>query len=322
MHRPTLRLSRRLHPLAGLFIALAVADVIWYVLNASFGPTSGPADVLAYAVQIVPSVAVFLMPAVFLTRHPDATWRARTLLLGLFLVAISQTLLIVSTPLQSVFAALTPATAELPIIWSSALFDDVTSLIFAVGLAYMAFGLTQVRRYEGHARSLTLLFVTVMAIFGTVVGIVSVARIDLSSLTMSAGLAFYLGSIVIFGVVRIVAWAYLTAAAAGGAAAGEDPPAGWRLATLGGAAVLLALTLVNIGGLFEIADQTLDTLYGYVTIGLYALGLVFLLAAFVVRLPALGEDEDEDEEGDEDTDDEDADDADDEEDGDDEDDDR
>jgi hypothetical protein len=78
--------------------------------------------------------------------------------------------------------------------------------------------------------------------------------------------------------------------------------------------------LVNIGGLFEIADQTLDTLYGYVTIGLYALGLVFLLAAFVVRLPALGEDEDE--EGDEDTDDEDADDADDEEDGDDEDDDR
>jgi hypothetical protein len=186
----------------------------------------------------------------------------------------------------------------------------------------MAFGLTQVRRYEGHARSLTLLFVTVMAIFGTVVGIVSVARIDLSSLTMSAGLAFYLGSIVIFGVVRIVAWAYLTAAAAGGAAAGEDPPAGWRLATLGGAAVLLALTLVNIGGLFEIADQTLDTLYGYVTIGLYALGLLFLLAAFVVRLPALGEDEDEDEEGDEDTDDEDADDADDEEDGDDEDDDR
>jgi hypothetical protein len=300
MHRPTWRLSGRLHPLAWLFIALAVADVIWYVLNASFGPTSGLADRLAYAIQVVPSVAVFLMPAVFLTRHPDATWRARTLLLGLFLVAISQALLIVSTPLQAVFAALTPATPELPIIWSSALFDDVTSLIFAFGLAYMALGLTQARRYEGHARSLTLLFVTVLAIFGTVVGIVSVARIDLGTLAMSVGLAFYLASIVVFGVVRIVAWGYLTAAAAGGTTANEDPPAGWRLATLGGAAVLVALLMVNIGGLFEITDPTLDTLYGYVTIVLYALGLLFLLAAFVVGLPALGEAGDLDDEGEDD----------------------
>jgi hypothetical protein len=276
--------------------------VIWYVLNASFAPADGLAERFAYAIQIVPSVAVFLMPAALLIRHPDATWRARTLLLGLFLVAISQALLIVSTPLQSVFAALTPASQELPIIWSSALFDDVTSLIFAFGLAYMALGLTQARRYEGHARSLTLLFVTFLAIFGTVIGIVSVARIDLGTLTMSVGLAFYLGSIVVFGVVRIVAWGYLTAAAAGGATAGEDPPAGWRLATLGGAAVLVALSLVNVGGLFEIADQTLDTLYGYVTIVLYALGLVFLLAGFVVRLPALGDAVD-DEEADDDYDD-------------------
>jgi cytochrome c biogenesis factor len=234
-------------------------------------------------------VAVFLMPAVFLTRHRDATWRARTLLIGLFLVAISQALLIASTPLQPVFAGLTPATPELPIIWSSAFFDDVTSLIFAFGLAYMALGLTQARRYEGRTRSLTLLFVTVLAIFGTVVGIVSVARIDLGSLAMSAGLAFYLASIVVFGVVRIVAWGYLTAAAAGGTAAGEDPPAGWRLATLGGTAVLVALLMVNIGGLFEITDQTLDTAYGYVTIVFYALGLVLLLAAFVVGLPTLPE---------------------------------
>lgn len=304
MHRPTLRLSGRLHPLAWLFIALAIADVIWYVLNASFAPTDGLAARLVYAIQIVPSVAVFLMPAVLLTRHPDATWRARTLLLGMFLVAISQALLIVSTPLQPVFAALTPATPELPIIWSSALFDDITSLIFAFGLAYMALGLTQARRYEGHARSLTLLFVTVLAIFGTVVGIVSVARIDLGTLTMSVGLAFYLASIVIFGVVRIVAWGYLTAAAAGGATANEEPPAGWRLATLGGAAVLVALLLVNVGGLFEFADQTLSDIYGYVTIVFYALGLLFLLAAFVARLPALGEagdvEEDDDEEDEDD----------------------
>jgi hypothetical protein len=305
MDPPKRRLRGRLHPLAWLFIALAVADVVWYVISASFGPGSGPADALAYAIQVVPSVAVFLMPAVFLARHPDATWRARTLLMGLFLVAISQALLIVSTPLQPVFAGLTPATPELPIIWSSALFDDVTSLIFAFGLAYMALGLTQTRRYEGPGRSLTLLFVTVLAIFGTVVGIVSVARIDLGTLAMSAGLAFYLASIVVFGVVRIVAWGYLTAAAAGGTAAGEDPPAGWRLATLGGAAVLVALTMVNVGGLFEITDQTLDTIYGYVTIVFYALGLLLLLVAFVIRLPSLpdltedGDDEDGDDDDDE-----------------------
>lgn len=302
MHRPTWRPQGRIHPLAWLFIALAIADVIWYVLNARFDSTTGVGDRIVYAIQVVPSVAVFLMPAVLLIRHPDAMWRARTLVLGLFLVAISQALLIVSTPLQPVFAALTPASPELPIIWSSALYDDLTSLIFAFGLAYMALGLTQVRQYEGRGRSVTLLFVTVLAIFGTVVGIVSVARIDLGTLTMSPGLAFYLASIVVFGVVRIVAWGYLTAAVAGGVAAGEEPAVGWRLATLGGAAVLLALTLVNIGGLFEIADQTLDTLYGYLTIVLYALGLLSLLVAFIVRLPSLGEetDDDGDDEGEDD----------------------
>ena len=295
MHRRAWRLRNRFHPVASLFIALAIAGGIWYVLNASFGPNSGLADRVAYAIQVVPSVSVFLMPAALLIRHRDATWRARTLLIGLFVVAISQALLIVSTPLQPIFAALTPATPELPIIWSSALYDDVTSLIFAIGLAYMALGLTQARRYEGPGRSMTLLFVTVLAVFGTIVGIVSVARIDLGTLAMSAGLAFYLASIVVFGVVRIVAWGSLTAAATGGAAAGEDPPAGWRLATLGGGGVLAALVMVNLGGLFEITDQALDSVYGYVAIVLYALGLLVLLAAFVVGLPDLGGTEDDDE---------------------------
>ncbi len=60
--------------------------------------------------------------------------------------------------------------------------------------------------------------------------------------------------------------------------------------------------LVNIGGLFEIADQTLDTVYGYLTIVLYALGLLFLLLAFVVRLPSLGDEDEDDDEDDEDDD--------------------
>jgi hypothetical protein len=302
--RLSLRPPRRLHPLAWLFITLAVVDVIWYTLNAKFDPTTtGFADRLAYAIQVVPSVSVFLLPAALLIRHPTAAWQARTLLLGMFLVAISQALLIVSTPLQPVFAAITPASQDLPIVWSSALYDDLTSLIFAFGLAYMALGLSQVRRYEGQARSLTVIFVTLLALFGTVIGIVSVARIDLGELTMSPGLAFYLASIVVFGVVRIVAWGYLTAAAAGGAVAGEDPPAGWRLATLGGAAVLVALTLVNVGGLFEITDKTIDTAYGYITIVFYAIGLLILLAGFVVGLPALDDDDgvaDDDDDGDDD----------------------
>ena len=304
MRRLSPRPRGRVQPIVWLFIALAIADVVWYVLNANFDPTTtGIADSVAYAIQVVPSVSVFLLPAVLLIRHPDAMRRARTLVLGMFLVAISQALLIVSTPLQPVFAAITPASQDLPIVWLSALYDDLTSLIFAIGLTYMALGLSQVRRYEGRARSLTVTFVTVLAIFGTVVGIVSVARIDLGGLTMSPGLAFYLGSIVVFGVVRIVAWGYLTASAAGGTLAGEDPPAGWRLATIGGSAVLVALILVNIGGLFEIADQSLDTTYGYVTIVFYALGLLSLLAGFAAGLPMLddgGSDpdaDDEDEDG-------------------------
>ena len=302
MRRLPARPRGRVHPIVWLFIILAIADVVWYVLNANFDLTAtGIADRVAYAIQVVPSVSVFLLPAVLLVRHPNAMWQARTLVLGMFLVAISQALLIVSTPLQPVFAAITPGSQDLPIVWLSALYDDLTSLIFAIGLTYMALGLSQARRYEGRARSLTVIFVTVLAIFGTVVGIISVARIDLGGLTMSPGLAFYLGSIVVFGVVRIVAWGYLTAAAAGGTLAGEDPPAGWRLATIGGSAVLLALILVNVGGLFEITDRTLDTAYGYITIVFYALGLLLLLAGFVAGLPMLddgGSDPDADDEDD------------------------
>ena len=80
-------------------------------------------DVIAHWVQVVPSVTSILLPAALLARHPDAGWRARTLLVGTIVLAVSQALVILSAPLESFFAALTPSTQDQPVGLASLLFD-------------------------------------------------------------------------------------------------------------------------------------------------------------------------------------------------------
>ena len=97
---------------------------------------------------------------------------------------------------------------------------------------------------------------------------------------------------------RIVAWGYLAAMAWRGAFAGESPAGGWRLASIGGGLVILALVLIDLAEIVGFSDTGLAL--SYLTIAAYSIGNVLLLAAFVVGLPSLDdlEDEDEDEEED------------------------
>ena len=129
---------------------------------------------------------------------------------------------------------------------------------------------------------------------------------------MSLGLAVYLASSAVLGVVRIVAWGYLAAMAWRGAFAGESPASGWRLASIGAGLVILALVIIDLAEIVGFSDTSLAL--SYLTIAAYSVGNVLLLAAFIVGLPSLddledeedGDDDEDDEDDEEDEDDEDA----------------
>ena len=290
--------------LAWVFVLLAIGDIASYVRNLNVPAGSSIADFAIYVLQVIPSVAVILLPAALLARHPDAMSRARTLLFGTILYAVVQGMLLLSEPLQGFFETLTPPSAELPfLVPMAAVYNGLISVVAAFGLAYMAVGLSQARRFEDRRRSVTILFVPVAAVFGTVVGVLTVSGLDLGDLQMSPTLGIYLGTSVVLGVVRIVAWAYLATAATRGWLASEDPAKGWGLGAVGAGFVVFALVLVNLNGLLAIQDATFATVYRYLIVIAYAFGHIGLLLAFALGLPALGWSDDEDEDDDFDDDD-------------------
>jgi hypothetical protein len=289
---PSTRLAR---VVALVFVALAIGYVVWYVTHSAIKTDASLADFVLYILQAVPSVVAILLPAVILTRHPDAWTSARTLLFGAVLYAAVQGLIILADPLQGVFETLTPASEELPfLVPLEAVYNAVILLVGALGLGYMALGLSMARRYaDVGPRWSTAWFVPVATVFGTVVGVLAIQR-QFSDVAMVPALVVYLGSSVVLGVLRIAVWAYFASVATRGWIAGEDPRSGWGLASLATGFVLIALVIVNLGSLFEIPDDAIGTLLGYVTVIAYAGGHLLLLAAFAVGLPEIDDVEDGD----------------------------
>lgn len=290
----------RLPWLAWVFILLAIGDFAWFIVNAGLGSASSLGDFATYVLRVVPSVTAVLLPAVLLARHPDATRRAPTLLLGLVLYALVQGLLILSQPLQGFFEKVTPASEELPgLVPLAAIYDGLSSLIGAFGVLYVAVGLARARRFVDRSGPLTALLVPVAGVIASILGVVAVSRIDLggSGISMSPTLAIYLGGNVILSILPVVVWAYLTTVGVRGWQAGEDPIAGWRFVALGGGLVIVALALVDVGGLLTdatVSNETIYRLYGYTIAVAYSLGHLCLLAAFLVGLPALDDEDYED----------------------------
>jgi hypothetical protein len=132
--------------------------------------------------------------------------------------------------------------------------------------------------------------VPAVTILGGVVGVLAAQRYY-GDVPTSASLAVYLGVTVILGVVRLIVWAWLLAVVSRGAMAGEGPPGGWVFATIGAAAVLISLVLVNLTGAIDLPSQDVATWLGYVIVVAYAAGNVLLLLAFVVGLPDLADDD-------------------------------
>jgi len=285
--------------LAWIFVLLAIGYLVWFVRSSNVVANPSASDVVVYILRLIPSLVAILLPAALLARHPDAMRRAPTLLFGTILFAAVQGMLILAEPLQPFFESLTPASEELPfLVPLAAAFSVLIGLVSAFGLVYIGLGLTQARRYEGGSSVAISLIVPVAAILATIAGILSVARLDLGSTPMSPPLAIYLASSVFLGILRVTVWAYLTAVATRGWRAREEPLAGWQMAVLAGALVLVALALVNVNGLLDFYGDTFATAYGYVVSSSYALGHLALLAAFAIGLPSLDPLEDDEEDDD------------------------
>ena len=234
------------------------------------------------------SVTTVLLPAVLLARHPDATTRAPSVLFGTILYALVQGLLVLGQPLQGLFETITPASEELPgLVPLAAIYDGLIGLVGAIGLLYVAIGLVAARTIEDRSAPLIAVVVPTAAVLATILGVASVARIDLEGIAMSPTLAVYLGSTVVLSILPVVAWAYLATVGMRGWRAGEEPIAGWRLIAVAAVLVLVALALVNVGGLLEVLDETLFRAYSLSIAVAYGLGHVCLLAAFLVGLPDL-----------------------------------
>ena len=278
--------------LAWVFIILALGDLVWFIVSAGLGSAASLVDLGGYALRVVASVTSVLLPAVLLARHPDATMRAPTVLFGTILYALVQGLLVLGQPLQGFFESITPASEELPgLVPLAAIYDGVIGLVGAVGLLYLAVGLVAARRYDDRSAPLIAVLVPTAAVLATILGVAAVARIDLAGIAMSPTLAVYLGSTVVLSILPVVVWTYLATVGMRGWRAGEDPIAGWQLVAVAGVLVLVALGLVNVGGLLEVRDEAVFQAYSLAIGVAYALGHVCLLVAFLVRVPALDDGE-------------------------------
>ena len=290
--------------LAALFVVFGIGDLVYYTVTAKFDPNPALTDVGTYALQVIPSVASVLMPAALLWRHPDATERARTLLLGTILFALAQALQILASPLEPYFEAATPQSQDLPsIVPMAEIYNGFVSVVLAVALLSIAAGLTQARRYEDRSGILAVLFLPCVTILATVLNVLATSTSGIEGLPLTLGLVLFVGSAVVQPVIRVVVWAYLMTALWRGWRAGENPINGWTLGTLGTGLIVLGLILVNLNGVLPAQSGAFNTVYAYATVIAYALGHLCLLAAFLLGLPARDRD-DFDEDDDEDDDDE------------------
>ena len=274
-----------------VFIALALGEIVWLVANAALGPAPSVEMVVSFGLGVVPSAVVILLPAALLIRHPDAASRAPTLLFGTVLFAAVEGLQILSQVLQPFLEHLIPADPALPFIMPMVvIYGAIVSLISSFGLAYIAVGLSQARRWEGD-RGISTAFVLVVvgaAALGS--GIVAIAQVQLGEIPWSPTLALYFGSTVVLRTLFVVAWTAVAVTAGAGARAGEDPNRGWWLAAVAGWVVVGALAIATASGLIQDPRiQDWSTAIRYTIAILFAAGYLGVLVSFVISLPSLAE---------------------------------
>ncbi len=271
----------RVHPIAWLFVALAVVVVVadlptlrsmavdaWFLGQALLG--------------LVVPVAGCLLGAVLFWRHPDAIERLPLLVIGAVLSALVPVLRLGSSLVASILEGLGPTVdMDSPAMVGTSLYGQVVSIVAVVAVACVAQGL---RRAAGADLRLDVRLVRLLVVISVLIeAAVALWYIRLPEGGTSPNAVTRVGAVVT-GVASLLAWSYLAAVALAGRSAGERPARGWSLIALAGIlAILESAILAAFGFIQTDAVQAVFLAIGLVA----ATSAVALLAGFAMGTPVL-----------------------------------
>ncbi len=248
-----------------------------------------PESLVAFILDLLPTVCAVLLPGALLLRHPDAPRVARPLFFGTLLFAAVPFLRLAEPQLEGFFTTLTPPPAAQEwFVPSSILYGFFHGLVGLFGVLYVALGLSQARHwaYRGSARvaGFAVLSVGIVAALATAY---SFTQTDLSNLEMTPPLWAYLIGSIVLSIVTILAWSYLAMSLVRSALSGEEPGPGWLAGALGVSLIVMTFAIGAWANLVRSTNETLTTVVFWVTNTSYSIGFLLLLVAFLLGMPSL-----------------------------------
>jgi hypothetical protein len=279
----------RFIPLAAIpFIVAALIPVVlsWEDWLAIF-----PADPIGWLstafLGVIPNVAVPLMGAAIVIRHPRAHRTVPLLLFGATLLTIQIAGLLLVGPILELLTDPSSFPDEPNIKLYQAVFLMAT-IISAFGWAYLASGLVRARRNEDVGGGWVMVLI---AIAVAVAVISTAAQAGAQSPLLGVGTDVLqmalVAAILVTGFAEKLAIGYMAVTATRGWLAHEQPRHGWGLAATGTWLLLCGLIVVSVVPLLgEDWMQVYDASWVLIAVSLaFAGGATALLVAFALGLP-------------------------------------
>lgn len=272
-----------------LFVVLGVV-AFWASFLEAVATTAWDGQaIFSFILSVIPPVCAVLIPGALLLRHPDAGSRARTLLFGTLVFASVTFFRAIEGSLQATFTGLTPAPEALEWFVPSALvYTSFVSLIGLFGLLYIGLGLAKARNYAFTRNAViagwVILVTAIVAIAGR---IWTLTGVDLADPTLTTDVWVYVGSIIVIGILTILAWSYVARVLTRCALSGEEPEMAWYIAAAGTCLIVATFAIVAWSTFVAVSSESLSSVLVYVRQTMYAIGHVALLIGFVLGLPSL-----------------------------------
>jgi hypothetical protein len=276
----------RIPGIAWIFVAVAVARIWILIDTARLGPAPDPLLVANVVTDAIGSLAALLLPAALLIRHPHAPRRAPMLTVGVVLIAVVEVLEALERGLLPLVVSIGGDAELAPTLGPPFLAYTLgVQLVAPVGLAAIGLGLARTRRHQSQGGiGWTVMIVLFSALL--VANRLAEAAQYLALGSNTIGGPPYVGSVVIIGILTILAWAYLTHTAVHGARAHEEPTIGWKLGAVAGGLALVSYQVYSLLTLFVLPGADLTVLL-FLASGLFGAGPLALLLAFAAGLPSL-----------------------------------
>jgi len=250
------------------------------------GIFSDPIDWFAtWFLGTLPSLAIPLIGAAIVIRHPRARRTVPLLLFGAILLAIQIAGVRLYVPIGGLLSD--PTFPNEPMFELYRAVYTVLAVVGAFGWAYLASGLVRARRYEEVGP--TWIIVSAAVVAAVIPTALSAGAQDLTLGSTANGIVLMAlaATGLVAGFAEKLALGYMAVTATRGWLAGEAPRRGWGLAAAGAWLLLVALLALSALPLFgDEWFQSYDPTWIFPAISLvYGAGGVALLAAFAMGLP-------------------------------------